>query len=298
MNYNQLKVFLAAAEALNFTHVAEQLFTSQQSVSGQISNLEQELGFQLFVREHNSLALTDAGRFYYALFSQEIRKGHALLEEIRQDKQAHETHLRIGISKWLDATGALADCLVAFETAFPGIRVEPVQDHNHTLLLALKHREIDLLLLGDWQPLGDPDVVCSRFAGQDLCLYLPADLPEGSPDPALWGLPLYHPATWDFGLFESGRIMDHRLNVLGLSPASLRAFHNLDSLRLQATLSRCAILCENELCFGIAPHGYRCVPLKRTDCYSIRMQNNVSRVAGDFQQFLRDYFYSSQTGLN
>ena len=298
MNYNQIEIFLAAAETLNFTHAAELLFTSQQSVSGQISNLERDLGFPLFVRNHGSLTLTEAGRRYYSLFSMEIRRGRALLEEIRQDKLNHETHLRLGISKWLDSTGDLAASFRAFESAFPGVSVEPVQDHNRTLLAGLKHHELDLLLLSDWQPLGDPEVVCSRFTGQEVCLYMPEDLPEGSPAPGLWGLPLYHPATWDFGLFESTRILEQRLGELGLSPISTRAFQNLNALRLQPGISRCMILCENELAFGPCPEGYRCLPLKETDCYSIRLQDNVSRIAGDFQQFLYDYFYSPASGLH
>lgn len=50
MNFRNLQYFLAVAEERNITHAANRLFISQQSLSGHIAKLEEELGVPLFSR--------------------------------------------------------------------------------------------------------------------------------------------------------------------------------------------------------------------------------------------------------
>ncbi|MED5618160.1 LysR family transcriptional regulator [Ideonella sp. BN130291] len=57
----QLKTFLAAADTLSFTQAAQRVHLSQSSVSEQMQALESSVGQPLFVRTHNTLALTPAG---------------------------------------------------------------------------------------------------------------------------------------------------------------------------------------------------------------------------------------------
>ena len=53
--------FLLLAEELNFSRAAQKLYISQQALSAQISALENDLGFPLFVRTTKSVRLTEAG---------------------------------------------------------------------------------------------------------------------------------------------------------------------------------------------------------------------------------------------
>jgi LysR family transcriptional regulator, glycine cleavage system transcriptional activator len=64
---NALKAFEAAARHESFTNAAKELFVTQGAVSHQVKALEEELGFKLFLREHQKLALTDSGREYLAV---------------------------------------------------------------------------------------------------------------------------------------------------------------------------------------------------------------------------------------
>jgi DNA-binding transcriptional LysR family regulator len=57
-----LRVFLAVADARNFTRAAERLHLAQQAVSKSVSQLERELGVALLVRTTRDVRLTDAGR--------------------------------------------------------------------------------------------------------------------------------------------------------------------------------------------------------------------------------------------
>lgn len=58
---HQLRVFLAAAETLNFSQAARRLHMSQPSVTQHIRNLELHFGMQLFNRTGRRLSLTEAG---------------------------------------------------------------------------------------------------------------------------------------------------------------------------------------------------------------------------------------------
>ena len=61
---NALKAFEASARHESFTAAAVELFVTQGAVSQQVKALEEELGMKLFLREHQRLAITDAGRAY------------------------------------------------------------------------------------------------------------------------------------------------------------------------------------------------------------------------------------------
>ena len=65
----RLKTFRLVAEELNFTRAAERLFLTQPAVSLQIKALGHDLGFRLFDRTGQQIALTDAGQLVrkYAL---------------------------------------------------------------------------------------------------------------------------------------------------------------------------------------------------------------------------------------
>lgn len=61
MELFQLRYFVAAARARNFSRAAREVCIAQPSLSQQIANLEREVGVPLFVRQGRSVALTDAG---------------------------------------------------------------------------------------------------------------------------------------------------------------------------------------------------------------------------------------------
>ncbi|MEM7259831.1 MAG: LysR family transcriptional regulator, partial [Pseudomonadota bacterium] len=68
-----LFVFEAAARLGSFTLAADELGMRQPSVSAAIKQLEQALAVRLFDRGHRQIALTNAGRRFYADVSQALR---------------------------------------------------------------------------------------------------------------------------------------------------------------------------------------------------------------------------------
>ena len=61
---NALRAFDAAARHLSFTKAAQELHVTQGAVSHHVKALEAAFGFPLFIRRHQALELTAAGRAY------------------------------------------------------------------------------------------------------------------------------------------------------------------------------------------------------------------------------------------
>jgi LysR family hca operon transcriptional activator len=61
-----LRYFAAAADALSFTNAAAKLPLVQPSLTRQIHNLEEELGFLLLNRSKSQVGLTEEGRSFLA----------------------------------------------------------------------------------------------------------------------------------------------------------------------------------------------------------------------------------------
>ena len=59
-----LQAAIAVARELNFSRAAESLHIGQSTLSKQIYELESQLGFKLFERNHQTVDLTDAGRAF------------------------------------------------------------------------------------------------------------------------------------------------------------------------------------------------------------------------------------------
>ena len=85
--------FLLLAEELNFSRAAQKLYISQQALSAQISALENDLGFPLFVRTTKSVRLTEAGERTADFFRRSAAELQSLTAAYRKSVG---TLLRIG----------------------------------------------------------------------------------------------------------------------------------------------------------------------------------------------------------
>ncbi|WP_195244281.1 LysR family transcriptional regulator [Clostridium celatum] len=65
MNIKQIQYFISVAEHLNFTKAAKENYLSQTAISQQIKNLEDNLGFKLFIRNKHSVKLTPSGDVFF-----------------------------------------------------------------------------------------------------------------------------------------------------------------------------------------------------------------------------------------
>ncbi|MCE0849275.1 MULTISPECIES: LysR substrate-binding domain-containing protein [Pseudomonas] len=100
-----LQAFEAAARHLSFTRAAEDLQITQSGVSRQISNLERQLGVELFQRAGSRLILTDAGRTYLRDVDQMLNQLEEVTIDLVRGRKA-DLSLMVGgnptfLSRWL-----------------------------------------------------------------------------------------------------------------------------------------------------------------------------------------------------
>ena len=195
MNFMNLYYFCVAAEELNFTKAAKQLFISQQSLSNHISRLENEFGVALFNRTQ-PLTLTEAGKSLY-------ERSHLLLNEKKQLETAMQDlrdfrkgELTIGISTSRGAV-MLPDILPEFQKAFPQVRLHLVEGTTQNINRALYEGKADLCI---GFAINDPERVHEELLHTEhlVCAVpnslLPDCLPPGTPTP-------YPGTLQDFRLF-------------------------------------------------------------------------------------------------
>ena len=124
MKLHQLRYLAAVAQSgLNITAAAEKLHTSQPGVSKQIKLLEDELGFQIFVRDGRNLSrVTPAGQ-------QVIDRAVRILREVQNIKRLSDEfkdEARGSLSIATTHTQAryvLPDVIKQFRDQYPEVRL-------------------------------------------------------------------------------------------------------------------------------------------------------------------------------
>ena len=120
INANHLMVFNSVANNLSFSRAAEELYTSQPSVSTQIKKLEEYLAVSLFEQLGKKIVLTEAGTTLF-LYSQKI---FSLIDEgvhaIEELKGCNKGRLLLGAST-TPGVYLLPKILGNFKSVYPGI---------------------------------------------------------------------------------------------------------------------------------------------------------------------------------
>ena len=117
----RIRSFLAAAECLSFTEAAKRLYITQPTLSKNISLMEADVGFDLFVRTSRNVSLTAAGAYLY----QQMRQGVDILDTAvlmaRKVNFGEEGTLNIGCLDSARIHPKVREMLAAFMSEHPQI---------------------------------------------------------------------------------------------------------------------------------------------------------------------------------
>jgi DNA-binding transcriptional LysR family regulator len=123
MELRHLKYFIAVAEELHFARAAGRLHIAQPSLSKQIKQLEQELGFPLFYRTKQRVELLDAGHVFLDEAHRILRQAENAVESARRAHTGQSGRLLIGFSA--SATlEVLPKVLRKYLELYPNVTVE------------------------------------------------------------------------------------------------------------------------------------------------------------------------------
>jgi DNA-binding transcriptional LysR family regulator len=147
----QIEYFVATAESGSITLASERINISQPSISTAISQLEAELGAQLFLRRHaQGLSLTPVGRQLLAEAKQLLDQAQGLYQIASEATQTVRGNLSLGCLVTL-APMVLPELVYGFVAHYPGVRVLPEVADQEVLLNKLERAELDVALGYDLQ---------------------------------------------------------------------------------------------------------------------------------------------------
>lgn len=98
MELRHLKYFVAVAEELNFARAARRVHIAQPSLTKQIQQLEQELGFPLLYRTKKKVELLDTGHVLLEEAQRLLRQAENAIQSARSTHTGESGRLLIGFS--------------------------------------------------------------------------------------------------------------------------------------------------------------------------------------------------------
>lgn len=225
LNYKHLHYFWVVAHEGSMTRAAERLGVAVQTISGQLSLLERNLGKALFVSQGRGLALSEAGQVALGYADQIFQLGEALEDAVATADTGSTLRLRTGISDGIPKL--LAYRLLASVLAMPeDVRLICNEGSFEPLLAELALHHLDLVLTDRPAPVGgNLKVFSTRLGDFASGLFGSAALVEryapGFPD-SLNGAPLFLPTRQNA---LRGRI-DRWIESIGVRPRIVGEFQD------------------------------------------------------------------------
>src|SRR6201982_2968182 len=144
MKLHQLRYLAAVAQCgLNITAAAQKLHTSQPGVSKQIKLLEDELGFQFFVREGRNLArITPAGQQVIERALRILQETQSIKDLATELRDEGKGSLSIGTTH-TQARYVLPDVIREFRGRYPQVRLNLHQGTSEQIAGVVAQDRID-----------------------------------------------------------------------------------------------------------------------------------------------------------
>lgn len=153
LNYKHLHYFWVVAQEGSITRAAERLGVAVQTISGQLSVLERQLGKALFNSQGRGLVLSEAGRVALGYADQIFQLGDALVDAVQSSDSESTLRLRAGISDGIPKL--LAYRLLSKVTEMPAdVRLICDEGEFETLLADLALHRLDVVLTDRSAPVG------------------------------------------------------------------------------------------------------------------------------------------------
>lgn len=165
LNYHHLRYFWAVATEGNLASAAEKLGVSIQTVSGQISKLEGDLGRTLFQLEGRRLVLTEAGRVARRYADEIFRLGEQMLDSLADESLERTLRLTIGVSDVLPKTASYR-LLAPVLHGDLQVKIECIEGRFEELLPSLLLHRLDLVLSDRPYAQGGPQQIRSHLLGK------------------------------------------------------------------------------------------------------------------------------------
>ena len=146
MELRHLRYFVAVAEELHFGRAAHRLQMSQQPLSRQIRNLEDELEVQLFHRTKRTIRLTEAGEAFLREAQKTLAQAKRAVVVAQRISRGEAGQLQVGFTGPI-LNSVLPTVVRQFKQKYPDIRLELKRLQTNEQVKALLDGELHVGLL-------------------------------------------------------------------------------------------------------------------------------------------------------
>ena len=144
MELRQLKYFLSVADARSFVRAAAEQYVSRQAISKSVSQLEEELNTELFMRDSSGAFLTPAGVMFYERVRNAVMELDQLQLEMKQLGSRFQQTVRIAFS--IGTMALYEDPLQAFLSQQSNLSVTSTECAPQMCAHLLTEREVDAVV--------------------------------------------------------------------------------------------------------------------------------------------------------
>ncbi|MDR3454746.1 MAG: LysR family transcriptional regulator [Rhodoferax sp.] len=170
--FRQLEYFVAAAEAGSIAAAAERIHISAPSISVAITQLEQQLGVLLFIRQRNGLSLTTVGQDVLERANSLLEEASALHAAVNQQDTELKGRVTLGCLTTL-APMVMPELVQSWAKMHPAVVVELVEDTQDQLISHLRRGVVDVAITYEMHI--PPDLEFETLASLPPLLMMPAN---------------------------------------------------------------------------------------------------------------------------
>lgn len=182
MEIAQIRYFLSVVKHHNFTRAAEELYTTQPTVSKQIAQLEKELGVHLFNRGKHEVTPTYAGQQLYPDLKKAIELIDTAIEQVTKSADSVQGQINIGIGSMLDINHVLPCFFHDFSLSYPGISLSIHSYPFDELLQKLIGGELDIIFTYSLEQNTNSSLQRMTASRSSCYLYYPVSLVQKTQD--------------------------------------------------------------------------------------------------------------------
>jgi DNA-binding transcriptional LysR family regulator len=269
LELRHLRYFCAVAETLNFSRAAQNLHVAQSALSRQIRDLENELGFKLFVRTTTTVRLTDAGRQFFGAAQKLLAQLAIAVSSAQQVAKGKAGALNIA-SDWRVPVDLIPGTVRKFRQQNPKVTVNFVDLLISEQLDALRAGKVHLAFVPDIILGASEDLELLQVYTSKIVVLLPASHPLAKE-------PLVHlrdlsKEKWitvheKSGQKESRFYLTQACRPAGFTPLFGRVTNTLHGVATLVSAGE-GIGLLPEL---VAPTNFRGVCAPKTDCPALKM---------------------------
>ena len=170
MDFNKIMGFVEVAKEKNFSKAAENRFLTQPTLSRQIAALEEEVGFELFVRNKRCVELTAEGKALLVECKKILAQCAQFDEYVQRIKASADHPLRIGYLGLVDQK-ILIQTVSRFTDRYPAVELSFMRAPFSELETSLLEDKVDIIFIPliclrersrfRYQPVIQNSVVCA-----------------------------------------------------------------------------------------------------------------------------------------